>query len=479
MSNLFSAIEGNTYTRTWNGMKALVGSGDPLVDLFYKFGAARGKFDTVAPLVTAAVESEKDLAIRLLLWGRDARSGAGERQLFRDAVDLIASGEVLTMDEARRIIAKIPEIGRWDDLSVFVGTSLEDEALRFWVSQIVGGNGLAAKWAPRKGDLANRLRRVMEVSPREYRKTVVAATNVVETQMCAKQWNEIDFSKVPSVAAARYQKAFNRNAPEAYTEYKRRLVSIAPEDAKVKINAKAVYPYDVIKSLDNGDSVVADEQWKALPNYMEGSKTRGILPVVDTSGSMTCRAGGYGSNSNVTCMDVAVSLGLYLSERNEGFFKDQFITFSQNPQLQRVTGSLSQRHVQMKSSDWGFNTDLIRVFNTVLNAAVRSNLPESDMPEMILIISDMQFDTAVSSGRDATALETIRSKYARAGYEVPNIVFWNVNSSGNGVPTVANESRAALISGFSPSIMKSILRAEEITPRAIMLKTLMDPRYDW
>lgn len=480
MSNLFEAVNtGNA--RTWNGMKTNSTSLSPVTDLFFKIGAARGKFETIVADLSGALGSDKDAAVRIVLWARDVRNGAGERQTFRDAIDFMADNALITLDEARRIMAKIPELGRWDDLKAFEDTVLEEEALRFWAEHITT-DGLAAKWAPRKGPLANKLRKVMDLSPRDYRKTVVANTAVVETAMCAKNWEEINFSHVPSLAAARYQKAFGRNATEAYEAYKAELVKPENErDPKVKINAKAVYPYDIVRSVRRGDATVANEQWKALPDYMEGSENAGILPMVDVSGSMTSPAGqpnNYRWDSDyVSCMDVAVSLGLYISERNRGLFKDEFLTFSGRPKLMKTSGSLSQRVNQMERSDWGMNTNLIAAFKTILASAKSANLSEEDMPRTVLVLSDMQFDRCARY--DDSAMESITRQYRDAGYERPNVVFWNINSSGNGVPTTADRFGTALISGFSPAIMASVLNAEQFTPEAIMRKTIMDERYDW
>lgn len=484
MSELFSAMNGAT-TRTWNGMPTLDTSENAAVDLFFKWGAARGKFkEIVAPLLAAAVATDLDVAVRLILWGRDVRSGAGERQLFKDSINFLAENEMITVEDARRILAKIPELGRWDDLEIFVGTVLENEALTLWVGAIRSGNGLAAKWAPRKGELANKLRRTAGLSPKDYRKLVVTNTNVVETFMCAKEWDGINFSHVPSVAASRYQKAFNRNAPGAYSSWKEALVK--KEDPKVKVNASAIYPYDVIKSLRNGDTTVSNEQWKALPDFMAGSENVRIMPMVDVSGSMDTPAPGQKSSSYwdrsgvITCMDVAISLGLYISERNRGVFKDEFLTFSSEPQLLKVKGSLRDRWDQMRTSKWQMNTDLVGAFRTMLAQARKHNVSPDEMPTTILVISDMQFDSAVRhTGKDERAMDAVKREYRDAGYATPNVVWWNVNSTGTGVPVRHDERGTALVSGFSPSIMKSVLRADEMTPTAMMLRTVMDDRYAW
>jgi hypothetical protein len=304
-------------------------------------------------------------------------------------------------------------------------------------------------------------------------------TTVVETQMCAGDWDNINFSHVPSVASARYKKAFNRHTPK-FAEYVQALVK---GDPSVKVNASAVYPYDVLKGVINSygtslgktelDHVVA--QWDALPNYVGSAN---ILPMVDVSGSMTCPAGGHNSKSGTTCLDVAVSLGLYLADKNQGKFKDTFLTFSGSPELVTLKGNVVQKANQMVKSNWAMDTNLHKAFDKVLKVAVDGNVPQSEMPEMVLILSDMQFNQCVK--HDDSAMQMIERKYAAAGYTVPQVVFWNLNASDN-VPVKADKSGAALVSGFSPSIMKALLAAdmEQFTPEGIMRKTVMVDRYDY
>ena len=373
----------------------------------------------------------------------------------------------------------VAEYGRWDDLLTLFGTRLEKDAMSLIQAALGQGDGLCAKWMPRKGQNAEKLRNFMAMSPKQYRKTLVNLTNVVETKMCAKEWDTIEFGKLPSVASARYQKAFGKNAYEAYSAYIQSLVK-----GEAKINAGAVYPYDITKSINLGNSKVANEQWKALPNYMEGSTER-ILPVVDVSGSMSTAAG---NNKNVTCMDVAISLGLYISERNEGNFKNAFVTFSNDPQLQVLSGTLTDRYRQLEKADWGMSTDLQKVFQLILDQATKHNLDQDEMPTKILILSDMEFNEATNSRGgwysrksktewNPTAQQMIEQMYEAAGYQMPQIVYWNIQSRNGGVPVSFDKQGTALVSGFSPSIMTSLLKGEIESPQQIMDLTIMSERY--
>jgi hypothetical protein len=222
--------------------------------------------------------------------------------------------------------------------------------------------------------------------------------------------------------------------------------------------------------LDKTETNHVIAQWDALPNYVGDAS---ILPIVDVSGSMTCPAG---KNTDVRCIDVAVGLGLYLADKNKGVFKDTFLTFSGRPDLVTLKGNIVQKVDQMVKSKWEMNTNLHAAMDKILSVAVSGNVPQSDMPKMLLILSDMQFDQCARF--DDSAMAMIERKFEAAGYTVPQIVFWNLNASDN-VPVKADKSGAALVSGFSPSIMKALLSADldQFTPEGIMLKTVMVDRY--
>lgn len=361
------------------------------------------------------------------------------------------------------------------------------QKLRSILNDMVSESNLAAKWAPRlasskkaitagkkvKLQNANELRKFMMLSPKEYRQILVGSTRVVEQLMCAKKWDEINFSHVPSVASARYQKAFGKNAADAYSAYIRELQKPQEErDPKVKINAGAVYPYDVVKSLRTGNEAVANAQFDALPNYVGDTK---IMPMVDVSGSMSSILAG-----GMSAMDVAISLGLYLSDRTTSDFKNMFITFTSSASIQLLKGTLSQKMKQMQGAV-GYDTNLSSAFDKLLSTAKQGNVSPENMPEFILILSDMQFNDYNIRGTDATALELARQKYRDAGYKCPSIIFWNLTARADSTPVKTNDQGVALISGFSPAIMASVLGAdpEEFTPYNMMLRTIMNDRYSY
>ena len=306
----------------------------------------------------------------------------------------------------------------------------------------------------------------------EFRHFIVSKTQVVENFMCANKWNSIKYEEVPSVAGLRYKNTFIKHDNERYNQYIQNVLS-----NKTKINSSVLYPNDIYhnyKYQSNGaisiDAIKA--MWDNLPNFMEGCKDR-ILPVCDVSGSM------YG-----TPMEVSVALGCYISERNEGPFKDAFITFSSKPELQILSGDIISRFNQLSNAHWGMNTNLQAVFDLILNRAQETNMAQELMPTKLLIISDMHFDMAVGTANywygytpEPTNFEAIKAKYAAAGYEMPGIIFWNVNGDAGNVPVTMRDQNVGLVSGYSPSILKSVLQAKVLSPIELMLNTVNTERY--
>jgi hypothetical protein len=460
-------------TVTENGMVTNSSSLNDCVNLFFQIGAMRGQDKTrLVNTFVKAYEENALTAMKILFWARDVRGGAGERQIFKDIVKYLAGSRTESM---RKNLGLISEFGRWDDLLSLVGTPLENDALTLISDALKNGNGLAAKWMPRpnvnnreKKRQASALRKFLKLTPAAYRKMLAELSSTVEQLMCANEFGKINYSHVPSRAMSDYMRAFGKRDGERFTSF---IESVKKGD--VKINAGAVYPYDIVKNLKYGNSNGADAQWNALPNYLENNNEQ-FLPVVDVSGSMECPAG---NNPNVTCMDVAISLGLYISERNEGAFKDSFITFSDRPSLQVLKGSLSERYRQLARADWQMSTNIERVFTTILDSAVSNNVPQSEMPTMVLILSDMEFNQGTRGNWDKSAQEIFESKYAAAGYKMPKIVYWNIQARNNNFPVQFNKEGVGLVSGFSPSLLTSVLSGKDLTPFSMMMEVIGSERY--
>lgn len=441
---------------TANGAITHSTSLNAVLDLFFIAGASRTMEESaIQNMLTKAYSENKFLTLKVIFWAGDIRGGQGERRFLRIALKWLETYHNSVLEQ---LLQFVPEFNRWD--SLFELSS--DKSLQLIHKALTDKNQLCAKWMPRKkqyDNFANKFRKRFGLTPKQYRQLIVENTNVVETQMCKKEWSEIEYKKIPSVAFSKYRKAWARNDGERFKQF------IDDVNAgKQKINASVIFPHDIYKSYKaGGDEASINAQWNCLPNYLENSEER-ILPVCDVSGSMSG-----------TPMDISVSLGLYFSERNKSVFKDAFITFSETPKLQHLKGNLTQRIQQLESADWGMSTNLVAVFELILNAAVTNKLSNDDLPTMIVIISDMEFNMASKS---QTNFEFIDKAFAKHEYKRPSLIFWNVNGRENNVPVNKNDKNVALVSGCSPVTIKSILSAREITPIEVMMTALNDKRYD-
>lgn len=471
----------NAKTTTENGMRARVSSGAACVDLFFKIGAMRNQ-DPI-PAFVAAYAEDRETALRIAQYARDIRGGMGERKIYRAILNWLSVNDA---EAANALASKTPLIGRWDDIFEFIkNPKMHDHITSMIRNGLEVEDGLLAKWLPREGKnrpLAGIIRSSLKMTPKQYRKTLVRLSTVVESDMCAKNWDGINFSHVPSVAASRYRTAFWRNTPK-FAEYveqlKQQKLNPVLEGSIVKVNASAIFPHDVIKGkfstygaapLSATDLDFMTAQWDALPNYVGDAS---ILPLVDVSGSMGISAGG----TKTTCLDVAVSLGLYLADKNVGKFKDTFLTFSAEPQLLHLKGNIVQKLDQMVRSKWNMNTNLEAALVKILATAIAGDVPQSEMPKVLLILSDMQFDQCIRP--NDSAIKMIKDKYKAAGYTYPAVVFWNLRDAGN-TPVKYNKIGTALVSGFSPAILKSVLSADldDFTPESVMWGAIGNPRYD-
>jgi len=462
--------------KTFNGAVTNRTSESRVLDFF---SAAGNRAVDLKNEFDLALAENKSHAYRVALWTRDIRGGAGERETFRNLLKHI---EKHYEDDAIKLLPMIPILGRWDDLLVFTSPKIKAKAFRMIKDALNDGNGLTAKWMPRKGVKAEELRKFLEYTPKRYRKTLSNLSKTVEQQMCAREWDKIVFDHVPSVASSRYQKAFSRHCGDAYKAYKEGLKKVDPETGKTerKVNVGAVYPYDIIKSLNNGDREVSLAQWEALPNYLGDNK---ILPVVDVSASMTSW-GYYGQKPidpkiKVTPMDIALSVGLYCADKQTGDFSGMFMTFSDDPKIQKLSGDLVSKITQMQRSHWSMSTNVEAAFEEILKVAIKNKVSAEDMPKVLLILSDMEFNSCIKNPNQ-TMFNNAKEMYERYGYVLPTVVFWQINGRSDNNPVKMHDSNTAIVSGFSTSIFKSILKSdmERYSPYNVMLDVILSNRYD-
>lgn len=447
-------------TFTENEMPSNSSSFDACLDFFAIAGSCRSwSDDQIIANFSKAMAEDPLTALKILFFARDIRGGMGERRVF-NVCSKYLDDTLEYRDHLYENLNLIPEYGRWKDIF-----HLRSSKVLSLIRQgLDDGNGLLAKWLPRKGPFAEKVRKFLGLTPKEYRKKIVALTKVVEQQMCAKDWSNIKYDNVPSIAMNKYRRAFLRNDNARFSSYIEQV-----KKGKKSINAGDLFPYQLYQAYQrNEDKNAVEAQWENLPNFLEGN-TKRILPVCDTSGSMYCLG-------NPKPIDVSVSLGIYISERNEGIFKDGFLTFSRSPKLQYLKGSFYDRCRQLEKAEWGMNTDIEAIFDLILKSAERGNVPEDQMPDTIMIISDMQFDRCVNYPDDSS-LDMIKKRYNKFGYEIPSIIFWNVNARKNNLPVKYDDRGVCIVSGCSPSIFKSVLSGDIVDPRSVMMEVVNSERY--
>jgi hypothetical protein len=473
--------------RTENNAKSYATTESAVLDFFAAGGALRNQEEAqINAIFAKAFAEDKLLATKVAFYIRDIRGGQGQRKSFRSILRWLSLNAPAVVKKNLELVA---EFGRWDDLLVLLNTPLEADVVKLISLQLkadlraVKSNqeiSLLGKWLP-SGNTSSkatraqavRLTQLLGFSARQYRKTLVslrACANIVERAMCSKDWTGIDYEKVPSRASMIYRGAFSKHDPVGYSTWKGKAFR-----GEAKVNAGTLYPYDIVSKVLHGESNETLELlWRNLPNLFTGSIHKGLV-VCDVSGSMSTPAL---VGSKVVPMHVAISLAMYFAERCEGPFKDHFITFSKNPQLQKLEGAtLYDRVMNLSRAQWDMNTDVQKVFELILSRAVANKLKQEDLPEAIYIVSDLQFDYC---GHNETSLEAIKAKFTRAGYKAPLLVFWQVRPSGDKV-ALKNEKGVVMVSGFSQNALASILKLEqpaEVTPYELMLATVNGERYE-
>lgn len=473
-------------TYTENGAQALNTTGNAVLDLFGTIGALRNADDNrIATKFAEAYKQDRLLATKCLFYARDVRGGLGERHVFRTLLKYAATHH---QEALRKNLLLIPEYGRWDDVYALIGTPLEEAMWRVVRTRFnadiinMAANlpiSLMAKWLKTPDASSRETRRLGRITARglsmdtrtykRHLRTLRKYLKVTEVSMSANKWNEIDYSGVPSRAAMIYRCAFRRHDEARYNEF---LEKVSRGEAK--INASTLYPYDIIEnylkesrnqwSLNiSHENATLEAQWKALPNYVE--KGTNAIVIADTSGSM------YGRP-----MNSAVGLAIYFAERNTGAYHNLWMSFSEESTIHKVTGeTLAQKLRSINTSDWGCNTNLAKAFRRVLKIAIDNNVKPEEMVKSIIVISDMEIDAC--AGRSWTFYDKMAEEYAEHGYEIPNVVFWNVDSRHDVFHADSKRKGVQLCSGQSTSTFKNLIGCIGMTPVEMMLEVLNSERY--
>lgn len=484
MLNALTYESNLTYTE--NGALTYRSSGSECIDFFAACGALRGADENeIIRRFLRAYAENPDTAMKILFYARDIRGGLGERRLFRCILRYLAYTKP---ESVRKNLPLIAEYGRFDDLLVLLGSHCEDELIRYLRVQLdadlaamQSGDdcSLLAKWLPsvntssyKSRQTAKKLCRLLGMREKDYRQTLAklrAYINIMETRLCKKDYS-FDYEKLPSGALFKYRQAMLRNDTERYSKY---LDAVHANAAKM--NTGTLYPYQIVRSVVKDKYLTPDilssleTTWNALTDYCDA---RNAIAVIDGSGSMYCDYG-----SGIMPITVALSLGIYFAEHSKGRFRNRFITFSEKPRLVKIKGSnIAEKVRYCMSFDEIANTDLFAVFRLILKAAVKNSIPQEELPELIYIISDMEFDIATHRAYDDTVHEQAKALYEKYGYKLPQVVYWNVCARNEQVPVTMNESGTALVSGANPILFRQMIQ-QDLTPFTMMEKILCSERY--
>lgn len=495
MNNFANAAKNQArMTTTENGAKCYNTTGSKVLDLFSKAGGMRNRLRDVRDAFSAAWDENPELAIRLAFYCRDIREGCGERDVAREMLRWVAESHP---DVMRKNLKFIPEYGRWDDVYIFVGTKVENAVWELIKNQMISdinavNNGkpcsLMAKWLKSVNTSSKESVRLGRLTAKklsltyiQYQKTLSKLRkyiDVTEVKMSGNKWEAINYPAVPSKAMTNYRSAFARHDHEGFTEYMNSV-----KCGEKKINASALYPYDLVHKYMAGagmvrsrfkaghyvcgvsakeEDAVVEAQWKALPNYAEGNNN--VIVMADTSGSMRGQP-----------IESALGLAMYFAERNSGPYKGLFMTFSSEPEYvcldeQSMLGNL----IKASEADWYNSTDLEKAFKKILNTALENNLSNDDIPKAIVVISDMEFNRTLIRGDNY--FYSMEKLFNRNGYKLPHVVFWCVNSRSNAQHYNYNDYVTAF-SGNAVSTFRDVINTIGMNAYEAMLKVLNGERY--
>lgn len=474
------------FTLTENGAFAYnTAAQGALLDMFSVAGALRSRSEgEIIAKFKDAFGEDALLATKLLFYAGNIRGGLGERRTFQICLKWLAQNHP---EIAIKNIMNVPHFNRWDILiKAYLGTDAEDQMwavveqqLRqdchnYYEKQPIS---LLAKWLPSVNASSKATRHLAKIAFRklhffnekEYRTVIHQLREhlrVVENLMSHGRWGEINYEAVPSKAMLRYRNAYLKKDNERFREYQQKLTK-----GEAKINASTLYPYDLVEKYTNHgyyarikEDEIVEAQWKALPNYL--TKPKNILVMADVSGSMSGRP-----------MDTSVGLAIYFAERNQGDYHNLYMTFTNKPHYVQIReeATLAQKVHQVMATDAGYSTNLEKAFEAILETAVTMNVSSENMPEALVVISDMEIDKYMR-GYGIDFVDEMKKRFEAEGYQFPKLILWNVEARKDTFLTQSQD--VIMISGHSPSQFKALINCLDKSGYEVMLEVLNDPMYD-
>lgn len=477
-----------------NGALEYGTTGSALTDFNARATEFRNADDAVIMDAAAKAYAENPVDfVKLMFQTGDIRGGKGERHAFNTCMDWLVASHPKVASE---VLALIPQYTRWDNLvrqTVDTNKDISACATALVVEQFnkdldvirnssIGGKNnisLLAKWMPslqtkKASDkiIVRHLLRSLHMQEREYRKALSELRghlNVIEKAMSERDYDAIDMEKLSSKQQLRYADFFKRVMAERRHEYIQAVLR-----GEKKMNTSVLNPLELLHEYTKGrwNGVTYNEDYEALWSLIP-DKTSGncnTLVIRDGSGSMTSP---IGQGSSATMLEAATAMAIYCADHMTGPFKDTFITFSSWPEIVNLAGcnTLADKINLLYEYDDCSNTDLEATFDLILNTAINGGLSQEEIPSYLMILSDMEFDVArggcgyfnwdtrrYAGGTDRdTLFATIRNKWNHAGYEMPTLVFWQLNGARTIYPEIDSKNGVIFLSGFSTNELELVM----------------------
>jgi len=465
----------------------MVNTNNPNLDLFIKMVRQINK-DDLEKYLEKSWEFDKLRTIAIIFNSRDRINGKKEKMISNNSMSWLKNNH--NQIYKKNILNYINNYGCWNDLNFIIKSNkkhsyeykLFAEQLKKDI-EVLNNNdennnhhkniSLCSKWviSPNHSDVIKIARYLfnndLKNYQQRYRKEIIKPLrthlDLLETKLCNKDYENIDYKKLPAKALSMYVKSFKRNDTDKYQQY---LEDV--KNNKINMKITGLMQNEIIKNYMKTELNEIDEtlelQWKTFVDNFKNEfyeNYEDIIPIVDVSGSM------FLGNNNMKPIFVSVALGLLLSELNRNELHNKVITFSEQPKFLEIRGeTLRDRIKSILSAPFGLNTNFLKTADLIINYSINH--------KKIICFTDMQFDK--SHNNENVSLEDIHnlfmSKFTDNNLNKPLLIYWNLNGSYDECPINNDMENTSIISGFSEQLLKIILRTDEITPIKLMEETI-------
>jgi len=489
MINKFLNVIFKENTQTENGAISNSSTGDVFLDYFSKAGTYRNRaLETVFADISAMWNEDPKQAMKMVFYNRmisrsvkgfvksdNIQAGQGNKDEFRKCLVWIARYNPKALNKNLWIV---PLAGCWKDLW---HDDLLDELDKMAVFSLIArgieceyNKDLIAKYLPRirsksnvyndrhrkLNDFAYALVKYLKWSPVKYRKFKSSGkAHDFQKKMSMGLFAEIDFNSIPGKAL---HQLVNKKGKDTMTTFERHgIEDLYLNWIKNQPVAKFTgYIYELMNVVETKMSLAqkytVDKQFEGLIQKAQslGSIKENLWCALDTSGSMLNKV------ADTNAYNICLSLGIYFSTLNQGAFKDQVIMFSEKSTVKKLSGSFSDKVMQLKSAEiaWG-STNFQSVIDEIVSVRMANpSIPISDYPSSLLVVSDMQFNP--TQGNHMTNYKVAMKKLAAVGLPKMRIIWWWVTGRASDFPSTIDDQNVIMIGGFDGSILSLLLNEE-------------------